>query len=94
MSVKILIRRKVTNENKVELITLLKKLRSLTLEQPGYISGQTLKRIDNRDENLVISTWQSLEEWNKWVNDPKREEIQVQIDMLLGQETEYAVYST
>ena len=94
MSVKILIRRKVTNENTVELISLLKKLRSLTLGQPGYISGQTLKRIDNRDENLVISSWRSLEEWNRWLDDPKRAEIQVQIDMLLGQETKYAIYST
>jgi len=94
MSVKILIRRKVTNENAVELLMLLKKLRSLTLEQPGYISGETLNRLDHADEKLVISTWQSLEEWNRWMNDPKRAEIQVQIDRLLGQETKYAVYST
>ena len=94
MAVKILIRRKVTSENTAELTTLLKKLRSLTLEQPGYISGETLNRMDKTDETLVISTWRSIEDWNRWVNDPKREEIQVVIDRLLGQDTEYAIYST
>jgi heme-degrading monooxygenase HmoA len=94
MNVKILIRRKGTNANAVALSTLLNKLRSLTLDQPGYISGETLRRIDDMDETMVISTWQSLEDWNRWVNDPQRAEIQDEIDRLLGQETEYAMYST
>ena len=94
MAVKILIRRKVTSDNTAELTALLKKLRSLTLEQPGYISGETLNRMDKTDETLVISTWRSIEDWNRWVNDPKRAEIQHVIDRLLGQDTEYAIYST
>jgi len=94
MNVKILIRRTGTNKNAVELSRLLKKLRSLTLDQPGYISGETLRRIDDMDETMVISTWQSLEDWNRWLKDPQRAEIQDEIDMLLGQETEYAIYNT
>ncbi|OEU84096.1 MAG: antibiotic biosynthesis monooxygenase, partial [Desulfobulbaceae bacterium C00003063] len=91
MTVKIIIQRKVKDENVVELTTLLKKLRSLTLEQSGYISGETLSRIDNTEETMVISTWRSLEDWNSWVNNPKRTEIQSEIDKLLGHETEYAM---
>lgn len=94
MTVKIIIQRKVKDENVVELAMLLKKLRSLTLEQPGYISGETLNRIDDKEETLVISSWRSVEDWNSWVNNPKRTEIQDEIDKLLGQETEYAMYST
>ncbi len=94
MTVKIIIQRKVKDENVVELTVLLKKLRSLTLEQSGYISGETLSRIDNTEETMVISSWRSLEDWNSWVNNPKRTEIQSQIDTLLGHETEYAMYST
>lgn len=94
MTVKIIIQRKVKDENVVELTVLLKKLRALTLEQSGYISGETLSRIDNTEETMVISTWRSLEDWNSWVNNPKRTEVQNQIDKLLGHETEYAMYST
>jgi heme-degrading monooxygenase HmoA len=93
MTVKIFIKRKVQDSNVVELTLLLKKLRALTLEQPGYISGETLSRIDNKDECMVVSTWRSVEDWNGWVNDPKRIEIQTEIDKLLGQETDYAMYS-
>ena len=94
MSVKIIIKRKVSAENVLELTSLLKKLRSLTLIQPGYISGETLKRIDKDDECLVISTWESIEDWNSWVKNEKRISVQTEIDRLLGQETEYAVYKT
>ena len=46
MAVKILIKRKVAPENVLNLTVLLKKLRSLTLNQAGYIYGETLKRVD------------------------------------------------
>lgn len=93
MAVKIFIKRKVQTDNAAQLTILLKKLRALTLEQPGYISGETLTRIDKTDECMVISTWRSVEDWNSWVNNPKRTEVQTVIDQLLGQQTEYAIYS-
>lgn len=92
MTVKIFIKRKVQETDVMTLTLLLKRLRALTLEQPGYISGETLNRIDKKDECMVISTWRSVEDWNAWVNNPKRIEIQTEIDKLLGQETDYAMY--
>ncbi len=93
MQVKIFIRRRVQDNNSVELTLLLTKLRALALNQPGYISGETYHRIDKKDECMVIGTWRSLEDWNNWVNNPQRIEVQAQIDKLLGEETEYAMYS-
>ena len=92
MTVKIFIKRDVQEKNISELTMLLKRLRSLTLSQPGYISGETLTRIDSPNECMVISTWRSVEDWNNWVNNDKRLKIQTEIDQLLGQETEYAIY--
>lgn len=92
MAVKILIKRKAPEAHISELSQLLKNLRALTLEQPGYISGETLRRIDKPGESLVISTWRSVDDWNKWVNSETRMHIQNQIDQLLGQETEYEIY--
>ena len=92
MTVKIFIKRDVQEKNIIELTMLLKRLRSLTLSQPGYISGETLKRIDSPNECMVISTWRSVEDWNNWVNNDKRLKIQTEIDQLLGQVTEYAIY--
>lgn len=94
MAVKILIKRKVPSEHLVELTTLTKKLRALTLEQNGYIFGETLGRVDQKDEYVVISNWLSLKDWNNWINNPKRIEVQMEIDKILKEETEYAIYST
>lgn len=86
MTVKIFIKRVVSSENVLALTLLLKKLRSLTLHQPGYIFGETLKRVDREDECMVISTWRSLDDWNAWLNNQERATIQSEIDLLLGLE--------
>ena len=92
MSVKIFIKRIVPEGKVPELTVLLKRLRSVTLMQPGYISGQTLKRLDQPGDSMVISTWRSIEDWNDWVKNNKRIAIQKEIDDLLGSETEYEIY--
>ncbi len=92
MTVKILIKRTVTDSKIAELTVLLKRLRSVTLMQPGYISGQTLKRVDKPGECLVIGTWRSVEDWQEWRGNSKRVAIQNEIDDLLDTPTEYAVY--
>lgn len=92
MTVKIFIKRKVSANNILELTILLKKLRSLTLSQSGYIYGETLRRVDLDDECLVISTWRSFEDWNAWLHNEQRIKIQDDIDSLLGEKTDYSVY--
>ncbi|WP_136798497.1 MULTISPECIES: antibiotic biosynthesis monooxygenase family protein [Desulfosediminicola] len=90
--VKVFIKRKVADASLVELINLLKQLRTLTLNQPGYVSGETLRRMDKEGECVVISTWRSLDDWNAWITNPDRASIQGEIDSLLGKQTEYEVY--
>ena len=92
MSVKVIILRHVPAETMEALTPLLIELRSWALKQPGYISGETLLRVDEPTENLVISTWDSLEHWNAWLANPDRAVIQAKVDQLLGSETLFQVY--
>lgn len=94
MTVKIIIKRRVTETMAEQLAPLLIKLRNLAMNQPGYITGETLKRMDRPGQTLVISTWNSMEAWRKWVTNPERTAVQAQIDALLGEPTEYEIYST
>ncbi len=93
MTVRIFINRAITKSSVEELTALLHRMRSACLIQPGYISGQTLKRIDKPGESLVVSSWNSIEDWENWYDSPQRKEIQLEIDALLGEETTYAIYS-
>ena len=92
MNVKIVIKRKVPKEKEKKLLPLIKELRILTTKQPGYISGETMDRADKPGHSLVISTWQSTEDWDRWINSQARKAIQDQIDALLGEKTEYEIY--
>ena len=92
MAVKVLIKRIVPEDKAKEMIPLFREMRSLASTEPGYISGETLKRLDKTNEFLVISTWNSSDDWNQWLKSEKRKEIQAHIDALLGGSTHYEIY--
>ena len=93
MAIKILIKRQVPEGSAEFLNSLLIELRNLTIKQPGYVGGETLKRVDEPGHSLVISTWQSMEDWKKWHASSERADIQGKIDTLLGKRTEYEIYT-
>ena len=80
------------DKNAATLAPLIVKLRSMATIQPGYITGKTFRCLDCPGEYLVISTWNSLDDWKRWQNSEQRMEIQKQIDDLLGEKTQYRVY--
>ncbi|MFZ0133300.1 MAG: antibiotic biosynthesis monooxygenase family protein [Desulfobacterales bacterium] len=72
---------------------LLSEARKLAFRQPGYISGETMRNVADPYEYLVISTWKSVEDWERWFANGEREDIEGKIDAVLGAPTEYRVYS-
>jgi heme-degrading monooxygenase HmoA len=92
MTIKVMIRRRVPAGKATEASDLFAKLRMLANSQEGYTSGETLRNVEDPEDVLTISTWQSLEAWGNWFTSPQRREIQAEVDMLLGGRTTYAVY--
>jgi heme-degrading monooxygenase HmoA len=90
--VRIHIRRQVTEENQQALMSLINQMRATILGNAGYLSGETLKRIDQPGEILVVSKWQSHFYWRQWYESREREEIQARIDQLLKVPTQYEIY--
>ncbi len=68
------------------------ELRALGVRQQGYISGETFFNLDRPEECLVISRWTALEYWQKWLRDPRRIELNQNIEKHLETKTEYNVY--
>ena len=92
MAVKILIKRNIPESRVKDLMPFFKQLRAIAGQQPGYISGETLKRIDRNGQYLVISTWQSSDDWRQWALSKQRTDIQNMIDSMLGEKTAYEIY--
>jgi heme-degrading monooxygenase HmoA len=93
MAVSVIIRRTFKDtETAARLAPLIVKLRSLAAVQKGYITGRTFRCLDCPGEYLVISTWNSLDDWNRWQQSPERQTLQERVDALLGEKTEYRLY--
>ncbi len=92
MPVKVFIKRKCPRDQEKELFTCIKEIRRSVPQQPGYISGEYLKSIDETDEIVTISSWYTLEDWQAWFESEERIDIQSRIDSIPGVTTEYSIY--
>lgn len=92
MSIKALIKRKVPRDKGRNMLHLFMEMRTLATAQPGYISGETMKSIDDPDVYLIISTWESADDWEKWLLSKERQAIQKKMDALLGGKTTYEIF--
>ncbi len=92
MAVHVIIKRKWQVDQPEAIIPLLAKLRSRAMEQPGYISSETLRSTENLDYFLVISKWETADDWKKWAQSKERRDIQGRVDSLIGEKTFYEIF--
>ncbi|HEY6368922.1 MAG TPA: antibiotic biosynthesis monooxygenase family protein [Candidatus Binatia bacterium] len=92
MAVKILIYRKIKPGKEKELSQAVRALRFKAMVAQGYISGETLRSVEDPSIQLVISTWKSIENWNNWFNTRERQAFQEKIDVILEEPTKIAPY--
>ncbi len=93
MQAKILIKRKFIKGKKNEIISLLKELRSGALQQPGYISGETLTSTEHPQTLMVISSWQDMESWQNWKDNNTRITIDKMLETYQEGATEYQEFT-
>lgn len=89
MQAKILIKRKFQTGKKKEIISVMRELRSRAMDQPGYISGETLATPEDPQLLMVIGTWQSLDNWHNWCNNPTRQALEQILESYQIGPTEY-----
>ena len=87
MTVRVIIQREVKPGQEASLQHLMMQARSKALKAKGYISGETLRALDNPNKFLVLSNWNSAEDWKAWESDPERAKLQMEMaPLLLGRE--------
>ena len=93
MAVSIIIKRIVKDKAMADqLAPLIVQLRSRATVQPGFLTDQTFSCLDSDEEYLIMTTWNTLEDWNKWMHSEERKAIQRQVDGLLKEKTHYRFY--
>lgn len=92
MPAKILIKRRFKEGSLKEVSALLNEFRSGAMNQPGYISGETLVKEDDPHILLVIGTWRRMQNWKTWKDNPKRKAFEEMLEIYQEGPTEYEEY--
>jgi heme-degrading monooxygenase HmoA len=93
MAVKILIKRKFKDGNLRAAARLLINHRNGAMEQSGYISSETMQRLEDPNQITVVSMWKDIEAWEAWKNSKTRLANENEARHLLVGQTEYEHYS-
>ncbi|HOV86122.1 MAG TPA: antibiotic biosynthesis monooxygenase [Syntrophobacteraceae bacterium] len=93
MAIRVLVEREIEPGNELKLHQTLTKLRAEATLAKGYISGETLRALDNPNKFLVISTWNSIEDWKNWQNNAKRKKFQEELRELMRCAEKTIVYT-
>lgn len=92
MAIRVLIEREVDPGQEGKLQALLMQVRGKAIAAKGYISGETLRAAKKPNKFLVISTWNSLDEWNEWQGSAERMKFQEDLNKLLLTPEKLTVY--
>jgi heme-degrading monooxygenase HmoA len=92
MAIRVIIQRVIESGQEARTQQILTQLRSKATQVKGYISGETLRDINNPQKYLVISTWNSLEDWKAWENNPDRKQLREQLGQALRSAEDTTIY--
>jgi heme-degrading monooxygenase HmoA len=94
MAIEVMIKRRVKQGLQAKkLVPLILQMRALAMHQTGYISGTTLCNLERPEDCLIISRWESVEDWDRWFHSSQRAEIESKIETWAGKKAECDVYA-
>ena len=92
MAIHVVIKRKFRMNKPDELVPLMLEMNKLARRQPGYISTNILQSREDPDNFMVISAWETEDDWKAWFGNSDRRSLQNDIDSLIGERTFYEVF--
>lgn len=93
MAIKVLIKRQYKPESFGQVSALLNRARYDAMGMQGYISSETLTDLYEPGQVVVISMWQSVEDWQKWIDSPKRSEFAAEMRHLMTGPEQIEIYA-
>ena len=92
MAVHVVIKRRIKMNQPETIIPLLSELNERAKKQPGYLSTNTLQSTEDLGDYMVVSVWETEDDWRNWFLNTERKDIQDRIDSLIGERTFYEVF--
>jgi heme-degrading monooxygenase HmoA len=94
MAIQVMIKRRFHQGRQAkELVPLLLRMRAQAMFQPGYISSETWCDLEHPGDCIVISKWETVDDWNRWKHSEDRTMLDRKIEMLIKEPAQYHIYS-
>jgi heme-degrading monooxygenase HmoA len=61
-------------------------------KRPGWVGGQLLQSDDPSADRVIVGTWRSRADWERWHDDPEFTKTRAQIDDLIAEPEQHAWY--
>lgn len=73
--IRVFIERRLADNMEQAYYEAVRKIKFEASGMPGYVSGEVLHDCEHFDRWLVISTWQSLRDWERWEASSERKTL-------------------
>ncbi len=81
--IRVLIERRIAEGLEQYYDLTVKRTISQVVSAPGCIAGESLKDTMDPRRRIVMSKWESLEDWEAWLNSPERKVVVAELAPLL-----------
>jgi heme-degrading monooxygenase HmoA len=88
-----IIEREVAPGQESRLRALMTQARTKAIKSKGYISGETIRATDNPNKYVILSNWNSAEDWRAWESSPERLQLQQELEPLLARKEKRTLYT-
>ena len=92
MAIKVIIKRKFKDGNLKEAAKMLIQARNNAMHQDGYISSETLTNCDDPNELVVLSMWETRQDWWRYKDSAARRELENMFEELIEDKTRTISY--
>ena len=81
--IRVLIERKIAEGLERYYDSTIKRMVSQVVKAPGCIAGESLQDTKNTHRRIVMSKWESIEDWDRWLHSQERKQVAAEISPLL-----------
>jgi heme-degrading monooxygenase HmoA len=89
--IRVLIERWLRPGAEEEVLGALREMRRDAIQAPGYISGETLRDVADPAHHVIVSTWRSRADWDRWAVCEARQRVRTRIAPLLAKPERIAI---
>lgn len=90
--IKVFINRKVPHELQTPYTEVAKAILHASMKSEGFIKGEVMHDINDPEHRLVVATYKTLDDWNRWYLSQERRELMNRLQPMLERDELIKIY--